>query len=78
MSHSKCIYIFLCDYAFLLLAKCSWFTSNISKLSCTSWYDDDNGNDDDTVDEKGNDDGDDNGFDWTEILDDVIVCILVD
>ena len=63
-------------YAFLLLAKCSWFTSSISQLSCTSWYDD-NGNDDDTGDEKGDDDGDDNGFDWTEILDDVIVCILV-
>ena len=59
-----------------------WFTSNISKLSCTYWYDDDNGNDD-TGDEKGDDDGDDdvedddNGFDWTEILDNVIVCILV-
>ena len=70
-------------YTVLLLAKCSWFASNIGKLSCTSWYDDDNDNDVDTGDEKGDDDGDDdvedddNGFDWTEILDDVIVCILV-
>ena len=46
------IYISMWLYAFLLLAKGSWFTSNISKLSCTSWYDDDNGNDDDTGDEK--------------------------
>ena len=68
-------YISIWLYTFLLLAKCNWFTSNIGKLSCTLWYDDDNGNDDDTGDVKGDDD--DNGFDWTEILDDVIVCILV-
>ena len=57
---------------FLLLVKCDWFTLNINKLSCASWCDDgddDNGNDDD--------DGEEYGFNWPEILDDVTVCILV-
>ena len=62
-----------------MLAKCNWFTSNVSTLSCASWYedgDDDNSNDKDAGDENGDDDddgdGDDdveddnNGFDWTK------------
>ena len=38
-SHSRCIHISICPYAFLLLAMCNWFISNISTLSYTSWYD---------------------------------------
>ena len=50
-SHSKRIATYLTLYFSLgsYIAKRSWFTSNIGKLSCTSWYDDgddDNGNDD--------------------------------
>ena len=61
-------------YTFLLLAKCKLQISAHSPVHC----DNDDG-DDDTGDVNGDNDveGDDNGFDWTEILDDVIVCILV-
>ena len=71
----------------LLLNSCSLNVTDSLQTSANSPvhhdYDDDNGNDDDTGDEKGDDDDDDdvkdddNSFDWTEILDDVIVCILV-
>ena len=54
------------------------------KMTSTWWTQGNYGNDYDTDDENGGDDDDDddvedddNDFDWSEILDDVIVCILV-
>ena len=58
MGPTVSVYIyFYMLYTSLLLAKSNWFTSNIGKLSYTSWYDD--GDDDNSNDDKNGDDDDD-------------------